>query len=135
MILRDLVLALLVAFILSAAFALTNRTPDRRRSGLLWLFLLMFLGTWAGGVWVQPLCPATWGGHWLVFLAIGFVIALIFAAMSHRRSPGSRHETLDMLDSVEAKKEVQAATYITLSLFFWVLLAFLLLAIIIRYIL
>ena len=102
---------------------------------MLWLFLIMFLGTWAGGIWVQSSFAGLWDGQWLVFLAVGLVIALIFAALSHRRTPRSRDETLDILDRMETRKEAEVVTYITLSLFFWVLLVLLIVAIIFRYIL
>lgn len=129
----DILAAFLVSLCLSLVFALF--TPkDRKRTGIFWVFLILFLATWAGGIWIRPFGPTLWGLHWLTFLLVGVLIALFLALSAPRRAPRGRHETLDMLERLEKEEKFEEATYITLGIFFWVLLAFLLAAVVVRYI-
>ena len=130
----DLTAALAVAVILSALFALATRR-GYRRTGLSWLFLIIFLATWLGGVWLKPFGPVLWGIHWLTFLLVGFFVALALLALTYRKPPRGREETLEMLERMEEQKVFEEATYFTLSIFFWALLAALVVAIVFRYVL
>ena len=105
-----------------------------RRIGLLWLFLLLFLAAWAGGVWIRPLGPDLWGIHWLGFLLAGLVVALALVATRSPKAPQGRHETLDMLEEMQQERALEETAYVTLSLFYWVLLLLLVAAIIGRYV-
>jgi hypothetical protein len=105
-----------------------------RRTGLIWLFLVIFLATWAGGIWLKPFGPTLWGTHWLAFLLVGLVVFLFLIIVIPRKAPRGRYETLDMLDRIEQEKELEEVAYITLSIFFWILLSVLVIAIILRYI-
>jgi hypothetical protein len=129
----ELIIALGVALILSAMFAWATQRAGRR-TGLIWIFLLMFFATWAGGAWLKPFGPTLWGVHWLSFLTIGIIVALVLAVLTPQRGPRGRHETLDMLERIEQEKELEKIAYITLSVFFWILLAVLALVLVIRYV-
>jgi hypothetical protein len=133
MVLLELFAALTVAFILSALFVLASWKRGLRR-GLFWLFLILFLATWAGGVWIKPFGPVLWGIHWLPFLAVGAVVALILAVAQSRRKPHGRQETIEMLERMKQEREVEEIVWVTLNIFFWVLLLTLLIAIVIRYV-
>lgn len=132
MFLLELVAALTVAAVLSALFAMATWKRGSRK-GLFWLFVILFLATWAGGVWMRPFGPVLWGIHWLSFLLIGGVVALILAAAQSKPSPQGRQETIDLLERMEQKREVGEIVWITLSLFFWILVLTLLGAIASRY--
>ena len=132
MFLLELLFAFIIALVLSALLVLILRR-EATQTGFLWLFLIIFLGSWAGGVWVRPFGPPLWGIHWLPFLSSGLIVALIFTVSAPQRPPRSRHETLKMLERIRREKEFKKVTYITLSSFFWVLLVVLIAAIIIRY--
>ncbi len=130
----EFVLAAVVAAVLTAlSFLFTRRAG--RRSGLLWLFLLLFLAAWAGGVWIRPLGPDVGGIHWLGFLLAGLIVALALVATGSPKAPHSRQETLDLLEEMQQKKALEETAYITLSLFYWVLLIVLAAAVIGRYVL
>jgi hypothetical protein len=133
MVLLELFIALVVALILSGAFALWPN-PEKRKTGLFWLFLILFLATWAGGLWIRPFGPTVFGIHWLTFLLVGLILALILSITSPQRPPRGRHETLDILERIEQEKEMERFAHITLNTFFWVLLGGLIMAIIIHYI-
>jgi hypothetical protein len=95
--------------------------------------LIVFLATWSGGVWLKPIGPALWGIHWLSFLFVGIVVGLIMAVFSYQKPPMGRQETLAMLERMEEREMLREATYITLSLFVWILLIALVVAVILRY--
>jgi Ca2+/Na+ antiporter len=135
MLIIELFAALTVALILSALFALTTRKRGMRK-GLFWLFLILFLATWAGGVWVKPFGPILWGIHWLSFLLVGAVVALILAVAqsSSRTKPQGRQETIEILERMKEERELEQVAWVTLTIFFWVLVLALLSAIIFRYV-
>jgi hypothetical protein len=133
MLIPELLASFIIAVILTALYMLVTRAAGPR-TGLIWLFLIVFLATWAGGVWLRPFGPALWGIHWLNFLLMGLVIVLFLVIIIPRKAPRGRQETLDMLDRIEQEKELEEAAYITLSIFFWILLSVLVIAIILRYI-
>lgn len=132
MIVLELLFAFIVALILSTLLMLIWGC-ESTRTGFLCVFLIIFLGSWAGGVWVRPFGPLLWGIHWLPFLSSGLIVALLFAVSAPQKPPRNRRETLKMLDRIRREEGLKKATYITLSIFFWVLLFVLIAAIIIRY--
>ena len=133
MVIPELSLSFIIAVLLTGIYMLITRGAGRR-TGLIWLFLIIFLCTWAGGVWLRPFGPMLWGIHWLVFLLVGVVILLLLIIAIPAKLPRGRLETLDMLERIEQEKELKEVAYITLSIFFWILLSVLVIAIILRYI-
>jgi hypothetical protein len=133
MIILEVLIALTISLLLSSVFALATRRGGRR-TGLFWLFLIIFLAAWAGGIWLRPFGPTLWGIHWLAFLLVGLILALIIAVSAPGRPPKGRHETLDMLERIRKEKEMEKLAYITLNTFFWVVVLALFVVIIIRYI-
>jgi MFS family permease len=121
-----------VAVIVTGVYMHVTREAGQR-TGLIWLFLIIFLATWAGGIWLRPFGPTVWGIRWIVFLLAGLIIVLFLFIFIPRKAPRGRHETLDMLERIEEEKELEKVTYITLSVFFWILLSALVIAIILRY--
>ncbi len=133
MVIPEFLTSFIIAVFLTGLYMLWTREAGRR-TGLIWLFLVLFLGTWAGGVWLKPFGPKLWGVPWMAFLLAGLVIVLFLVISFPRRAPRGRHETLDMLERIEQDKKLEEVTYITLSIFFWVLLAGFVVLIILRYI-
>jgi hypothetical protein len=131
MVIPEFFVSFIIAVFLSGLYVLLTR-GDNRRTGLIWLFLIIFLTTWAGGIWLRPFGPMLWGVHFLTFLLAGLVIVLFLVITVPRNVPRGRHETLDMLERIEQEKALEKMTYITLSLFFWILLSVLVIAIILH---
>jgi hypothetical protein len=122
--LAALIFALLFTFIFAAGF---------RRKGpwasMVLVFIIIFLATWAGGVWLHPVGVPLWGVHWMAFLFVGLVITLVLAAAV----PSAREEsTVELVDVREEKAERKAALG-ALGVFFWVLVIALVVAIVARY--
>jgi hypothetical protein len=129
----EIFVALMVTVFLSALL-ISTLLKGEHRTRLIWIFLIIFLTTWAGGIWVRPFGPSFRGIYWLPFLWIGIITVLILAVFYPRRIPKSRWETLEMLQQIEKQKKLNQLTYITLILLFWLLLFLLSMAIIVRYV-
>lgn len=121
-------IALLVSVLLG--FALRRRIP---RKGFFWLFLILLLATWAGGMWIGPFGPSFRGIFWLPFLLVAVLVGFFLAAIAPRRPPNSRIETLEMLEEIEQKRKLEKLTYISFGVFFWVALFALITVIIVHY--
>lgn len=121
--------AVLVAIVFTAILVAIGRGGAYERgnwsTGLL-LFLVLLLTTWAGGIWLSPIGPQVFGAAWLPFVFMGFVAALLIAAMSPGRRPRNRVEAVE---SAEASEVVDTA----FTAFFWIFAVCLLAAITLHY--
>lgn len=126
----NLVFALVAALIFSALIAglFGWRHPSGRADDafgpFIFLFIILFLVAWVGGVWIQPFGPLAWGTAWLPFFLVAFFVALILlaaAAPSRRRVPAS------------GETEVSDSAII-FGGFFWMLIVFLLAALGLSYV-
>ena len=131
---KEFLISLVVALVLCVIFAVITRSKARR-TGFIWFFLFVLMATWAGGVWIRPFGPVLSDVRWLQFLVVGLLVVLMFALFAPSKPPRGRHDTLDQLEEIARQKELTKVTYITLSIVFWVILAILIIAIAIRYIL
>ena len=127
--LTELGLALIVASVFSAILVAIVGWDGYAAGG--WptavvLFGVLFLMTWVGGLWLSPIGPQLWGAEWIPFVATGFVMALLLAALLPLHGPRSRHLAADQADAKEVVRT-------TMSVFFWVLLAVLAVAVGLHY--
>jgi hypothetical protein len=133
MILKDFFFAAATSLIVCSIFVIATRRSIRR-SGFMWFYLIVLIATWAGGVWLRPFGPSLGNVRWLQFLIIGLLIVLLFGLSSPPKAPQSRHETIDRLEEIARRKEFETVTYITLGIVFWLVVAILIAAIVIRYV-
>jgi hypothetical protein len=124
-----LLFALFVALILSAVFAIGFRKTGPWENIFI-LFMLIFLISWAGGVWLTPMGPPLWGAYWLPFLLVGVIVALLLAAVPLGRK---RESTVELVDVKKEEKEEKAALMI-MGTFFWILVLALITVLFFRYI-
>ena len=89
MIVVEFVFALIVSMICAALllpFAarsrLRSRYPRLEPVSIFVILLILFLATWAGGIWLVPFGPRLWGVAWASFVVVGLVVALLMAALS-----------------------------------------------------
>ena len=129
MLVFDFVVALVVATLLSSILFLGFR---RRGSwaGFLFLFLVLFLATWAGGIWLMPFGRPLGGVYWLPFLTVGIVFALLLASIA---PPDKGEETTIKLVTEEERKAQERAERRKVGLLFWLFVGVLVLAIVLRY--
>jgi len=132
LILKEFVIAFLMAAVLGAVFALVTRRKGRQ-TGFFWFFLIVFITTWAGGIWIQPLAVISKEIKWWPFIIVGLPFALLLAAFGQRTLPERRLKTLDKLDEMTSGKALEELTYAILKGSFWFVLAIMFIAILFRY--
>jgi hypothetical protein len=133
MIIKELLTALLIATLVVIGFLLLVRRSGAKY-GKLWLFLIVFVATWAGGVWIHPLGPTIGGVYWLTFALAGIIAVGLIGLFTPHHPPHGRYETLEKLEQVKQSKELQQVTTMTLGVIFWVVFSILALAIVFRYV-
>jgi NADH:ubiquinone oxidoreductase subunit 6 (subunit J) len=128
MFLVHLVVALLVALFLSLLLIPLRRPRSAQAKtstavGVLFLFFILFLGTWAGGLWLTPFGSPWLGVYWMPFLVAGLFVALLVAAtdQSSRRSYERKKTESDHVE--------HAALATAFGLLFWILIMALVIAI------
>ena len=133
MIVKELITALVIASLMVTGFLLLIRRSGTRY-GKMWLFLIVFGATWAGGVWIRPLGPPVGGVYWLTFALAGIIAVGLIGLFTPHRPPHGRHETLEKLEQVKQSEELQQMTTMTLGMLFWLVLSIFVVAIVFRYV-
>lgn len=121
--------ALIFTLVLIALFAAAfdNRGPW---DSVLAFFIVLLLATWAGGAWIYPFGPVLWGGVWMPFLVMAVIVALLLAAAV----PPDRVRYGPPEQISEREEAAALAVLGTLGLFFWILVVFLVIAIVAAYV-
>lgn len=139
MLVPDVLFSFIIALIGSFVAALVLR-KGMPRKGFWLFFLVIFLATWAGGVWGRSSVESWVSKTWLPFLVSGVISALVFSWLApgrpsvDRDSVLDKKETMEMLEEIEQQREMEELAYITVNIFFWVVVILLLGAIVLRYI-
>jgi hypothetical protein len=116
MILTESLFALAVALFLTAVFAVIGRqakTPWR----VMVFFLVVFLGAWAGGIWITPVGSSVLGVYWLSFFAVGLVFALVLEAVAAFSVRPTGSPTSEIRKDKKEEREIESV----LGVFFWIL--------------
>jgi hypothetical protein len=108
---------LITAFLLTVLFArsFSNKGPF---GGLLLFFLIIFLSTWSGQLWVNPVTEPVWGVDWGLLIFTAIIFSVMMMALSAPISKPSGGEPA-----------VSQGAGITIGLFFWVLIILLVVAV------
>jgi ABC-type transport system involved in multi-copper enzyme maturation permease subunit len=81
MVLLNLLFAVVISTGIAALFSLTLRRRNQWL-GTAWFFLLMFLGTWAFGVWLRPVGPSLWSVQWVPFVVAAALLAILITTLT-----------------------------------------------------
>lgn len=131
----NLLFAVLVAMIIGTMFSVGLRGRNRW-AGTIWLYVLLFFGSWALGSWLRPMGPPAWEVHWVPLVLAAALIALLLAAATppERRLVRSEDGRLIPVDPKSLEPDDGAGRAIaTIGVFFWLALALSLLAIVLSY--
>ena len=112
-----------LALAVAAIAFLTTALRVHAIRGRSWALLaVLFLVTWAGGIWVAPFGPPIGAIYWLPFTLIAVLLATLLAAVvpPELRTPR---------DIVTREEELETG----LGFFFWILVVGLVVAIVLRY--
>jgi hypothetical protein len=123
-----LIFALILAMILAAVFGAGFR-KHQWGVDLVFFFILLFLFTWAGGIWITPFGPLVWGVPFFSFLLVGLLFALLLAALFP--APNAKRKAYQ--SDPEIRKEAKDAA-IAVDAFFWILIFALIVSIIVGYV-
>jgi len=93
---------------------------------LLAMFTVLFLATWAGGIWLVPPGARFAADYVAPFLLVGLMSALLVTAFIPRQPPRTRGEALRQREA-----RLQVVSFV--NIFFWLLVAALLAVILTRY--
>lgn len=131
MILTDLLVAIAVALLVTALFAMFFSTRGQAWpwGSLLMVFVIVVLAAWAGGVWLAGYGPNLLGFSWLPGVAVAVFFALALAiARAPLGIPGYQTEKIRT-----ATSRAEEATASSISLALWIIVVFLLVAIVLAY--
>jgi hypothetical protein len=106
-------MALLLIFILS----LVLKRPIR---GFGYVFIILFLGTWVGQLWVPPAGPVYFGVAWIPFIFMNLLLVFLILALASTPVRGKKGEEAE-------------APIIVAGFFFWFFILLLLIALITGY--
>ena len=127
-VISSILIAILFTFILSFAFRRTGPGPI---NGLLFIFFIIFLFSWAIGGWIEPIKPYQVDYPWISYFFIGLFIMLLLGALLPP-TPSSKNTTTKTKGDDEIK--TSQVIGITIGLFFWVMFFILIIAGIARWI-
>lgn len=118
-----IVISIALALIGSALllFVFNRRVPGPGR-GMLYLFLIILLFSWAGGAWIHPSDNSlTWAGY----AVVAFLVILLLGALLPRLPKGSSGGSITARitsQDLEQQEEEAEALDVSFGLFFWLLL-------------
>ena len=122
--LGKVLIALLMAVLFTLIFTLVFKRPGPWTAW--WaFFVIIFLVSLAGALWITPMGPLIMGIYWLPIILVAFIFAALLASI--RPPTGGRVETISQV------KEKEVVTETMFDVFFWLLLILLVLAIIFGY--
>lgn len=128
----QVVFSLVLALTLSVMFSFFLRR-EGPRTGFVFFFLMLFLMTLAGALWVKPFGPSHFGIFWVPIVLVAIFGGLFLYYSAPRRPPHNREETIELLQRVEKRKQLEEITYITIDLLFWVIVILLVSAIVFHF--
>jgi hypothetical protein len=108
----NVLFALFIAAIVAALATAGLRRPGPWGSGF-WLFLVIFLGTWAVVSWMEPAGPLFWGVAWVPMLLVALLIGLVLAAAS---PPAVGRRTV----TTEEEHAAESVAVAVVGGFFWI---------------
>ncbi len=91
-------------------------------NGLVFMFLIIFMFTWAVGSWLVPIGPVSWGVAWLGYLLIAFLITLLLGVLIPPAPPRSRVIAKAELDEEVKNRKTSNALQTTFGILFWILI-------------
>jgi hypothetical protein len=119
--------ALIIAFIVILIISFSTKRPLR---GLWIFFVILFLATWMGQLWITPAGPLFWGVPWIPLIGIPLFIALLLLALISGPAPQNKKPAKNLQPETRNQEpETVEAPLIALGFFFWILVTLMIIAI------
>lgn len=127
MVLLNILLSLLIGLLLAATLTWgLRRRAGGPGAGFVFFATILFLSSWVGAVWIEPIGPELWGVPWVAMILVGLIAALAIAALT---SPTPREPTAPDQNGIMPPNSAGRGC----SLMFWMISAVMVMAIIARY--
>ncbi len=124
MTLTDFIFSIFIALIIGSIFSFGFKRSGPW--GVFWIFiLLLFFAALAARLWVAPIGPVYYGFTWVPTIFFVFLFALLITASAE---PNYRTGNLPPKKLSSEEEEIKAGP--VLGIFFWIMMVFLLIAII-----
>lgn len=124
------VFSLVIALSVSLIVSLFLRRQVVPRVGFFFFFLMLFLLILAGGLWIRPFGPTFYGVFWLPLVIVGLFAGLFLYHSTPDRLPRNRREKVQRMQKQEERRQLEQLTYVTLDIFFWIIIILLIISII-----
>lgn len=132
MLLAEIILAFLIGLLLAIVMVAVFRWQKPGAKGywstLLFLFALLFVASWAGGLWISNFGPVGWGIRWLPFVVAGVVISILLLVLIPQRRPRTTEEA-------ERQATLQTGMPGVVNVILWILIVALAISIVAYYLL
>lgn len=119
-------IGLLLALVLVAVFRWQRPGAKGYWSTLLFLAALLFVASWAGGLWIAPFGPVGWGVRWAPFVVAGVILAILLLVFVPHRRPRT-------VEEAESQATVQAGMPGVIGVILWILIIALAISIVAYY--
>lgn len=96
-------------------------------------FLVLFLGTWAGGVWLTPVGPTVWNIFWLPFLITAIILMLFMSAIVSGIKLHKFDESV-LIEEDDDESDESSKKQIISGLFLWLVIGILVVSIFLHYV-
>ena len=130
MFLVDFIFAAIFSFIALACFIMAGSKGPWNNLGT--LFLVVFLITLAGGLWIGPRGPMMMGSYWIPYLVIAGLTALLLANFISNRSTEVLRPPEEELTKADSP---QTASIAALGVAFWIFVCALIISIAVSFLL
>ena len=127
----DLLIPLIVAVILTLIFVVVIRRRRPWESTFLF-FVVVFLGAWAGGLWLKSVVPHYGDFYFINYIVTGLIFAVLIAVAGPAIERGSRKK-IELKTQDDLKKERKQKETRRMDLLLSILVVFLLFIILLSY--
>lgn len=112
----SLLISLIIAVVLAPILVYGLKRPGPGPlNGLLFIFIIILMFSWAIGGWIEPIHPLNIRYPWLSYFLVGFFIMLLLGALLP--PPHSKKENL-----TEEDIRAEQVADLTIGFFFWIML-------------
>jgi hypothetical protein len=129
--------SLIASILFSLFFAILLAYAFRRRGpgpfgGILFMFIIIFMFTWAIGSWLAPSAQVFIRVPWLVYLLIAMIIMLLMGTLIPPSREGSQIISKADVDKMVRQEKKISDAQITIGVFFWIMIFILFLLVILK---
>lgn len=126
----EIVFSIVIALLIALLLPVSGRRGPAGFAGFFFFFLIFLFAGWAASLWLVPVGPVFYGVYWLGPLVVTLLLALILMAVIPASKPRSgADEVVRSEPETDTKTNVRYAVGIGFTIFFWIAMIGLLVAV------